>query len=176
MSNNNPQSLAEKFGINLEQHWSKNLDDRQNQEISFDVTYARIYGHGTDGHNARTLIAKLADICAAMQEELDKKRQENKQEVIGFIQSEIERLNKRELWENKELKELIAQARSAVNEMNAKGRWQMSVPVRPDDSDSAILDALTALEAEADHYKGLIKYLYITDQFGLKSKRAGDEK
>lgn len=36
------------------------FDERQRKEIILDLGYAEIFNHGTDGHNARLIIARLA--------------------------------------------------------------------------------------------------------------------
>lgn len=38
------------------------FDERQRKEIILDLAYAEIFNHGTDGHNARVIIAKLAKV------------------------------------------------------------------------------------------------------------------
>lgn len=40
--------------------WRSEFDDRQQKEIEFCQTYAIQYAHGTDGHNAKLIIAKFA--------------------------------------------------------------------------------------------------------------------
>lgn len=42
--------------------WFMQFDARQQKEIDFARLYARQYAHGTDGHNAKMIIAKLADL------------------------------------------------------------------------------------------------------------------
>ncbi len=42
--------------------WQLFFDERQCKEIRFDRLYANEYSHGTDGHNARLIIAKMADL------------------------------------------------------------------------------------------------------------------
>lgn len=37
------------------------MDARQLKEILFDLFYAKYLAHGTDGHNARLIMAKLAE-------------------------------------------------------------------------------------------------------------------
>jgi len=57
--------------------WHKNFDERQLKEIAFSREYAINYAHGTDGHNAKLIIAKLAnlmDFQEAEQEEASKAR------------------------------------------------------------------------------------------------------
>lgn len=46
----------------LTRKWRDLLDERQNAEITFSELYARDFHHGTDGHNAKMLIAKLAEM------------------------------------------------------------------------------------------------------------------
>ena len=40
--------------------WRARFDERQQKEIRFCELYAREFGHGTDGHNSRLVIAKMA--------------------------------------------------------------------------------------------------------------------
>jgi len=42
--------------------WQKNFDDRQRREIELARLYARDFHHGTIGHNALMIIAKMADL------------------------------------------------------------------------------------------------------------------
>jgi len=42
--------------------WIDQLDDRQRKEVEFAIIYARDFSHGTDGHNAKLIIAKLAGL------------------------------------------------------------------------------------------------------------------
>ena len=39
--------------------WHSQFDERQQREISFSQTYTRYFKHGTDGHNAKLIIAKM---------------------------------------------------------------------------------------------------------------------
>lgn len=50
--------MAETAGIPV--HWRTLFDERQLKEIDFDCLYADVYHHGTEGHNARLIIAKMA--------------------------------------------------------------------------------------------------------------------
>lgn len=43
-------------------NWKLFFDERQMKEIRFDRIYAADFSHGTDGHNARLIIAKMADL------------------------------------------------------------------------------------------------------------------
>lgn len=42
--------------------WMKQFDDRQKKEILFSRVYASEYNHGTDGHNAKLIIATMAQM------------------------------------------------------------------------------------------------------------------
>lgn len=42
--------------------WRKFLDERQLKEIAFDVIYAEQFSHGTEGHNARLVIARMTEL------------------------------------------------------------------------------------------------------------------
>lgn len=42
--------------------WRNNFDERQQKEIAFDEIYAAQFAHGTEGHNARLVIAKMAKL------------------------------------------------------------------------------------------------------------------
>jgi hypothetical protein len=42
--------------------WWLNFDERQLKEIAFSRVYAQQFNHGTDGHNAKLIISKLADL------------------------------------------------------------------------------------------------------------------
>lgn len=39
--------------------WLNSFDERQRKEIEFSELYAKEFGHGTDGHNAKMIIAKM---------------------------------------------------------------------------------------------------------------------
>jgi len=45
-----------------EREWCISLTDRERAEIEFSELYQTNYGHGTDGHNAKLIIAKLAKL------------------------------------------------------------------------------------------------------------------
>ena len=49
------------------ENWTDYLDERQQKEVAFSRLYAKDFGHGTDGHNAKVIIAKLADLLDAAQ-------------------------------------------------------------------------------------------------------------
>lgn len=55
-----------KVGLKLrslaEGDWRGQLDQRQNREVDFCRLYLRDFAHGTDGHNAKIIIAKLAQL------------------------------------------------------------------------------------------------------------------
>jgi len=40
--------------------WIENFDERQKKEIEFAKLYADKFDHGTDGHNAKLIMAKMA--------------------------------------------------------------------------------------------------------------------
>ncbi len=42
--------------------WLNNFDERQQKEIEFSILYLNQFEHGTDGHNAKVIIAKMADM------------------------------------------------------------------------------------------------------------------
>ena len=52
--------------------WKMHFDDRALKEIEFDRIYARDFAHGTDGHNARLIIAKLVEIVETQQAEYNR--------------------------------------------------------------------------------------------------------
>jgi len=43
-------------------NWLNNFDERQRKEIEFSIVYLNQFEHGTDGHNAKVIIAKMADM------------------------------------------------------------------------------------------------------------------
>lgn len=43
-------------------NWLNNFDERQQKEIEFCRLYAQDFGHGTDGHNAKLIIARMATL------------------------------------------------------------------------------------------------------------------
>lgn len=54
--------------------WRSDFTERELKEIAFCILYQREFGHGTDGHNAKIIIAKLAailDNVAAFESPLD---------------------------------------------------------------------------------------------------------
>ncbi|MBK8467783.1 MAG: hypothetical protein IPL32_18380 [Chloracidobacterium sp.] len=54
--------------------WFDQLDTRQQSEVLFAWTYARTFGHGTDGHNRLFLIDRLADLLQAAHAEIARLR------------------------------------------------------------------------------------------------------
>lgn len=42
--------------------WVDLFDERQQKEIDFTKVYIEHYNHGTDGHNAKVIIAKMAQL------------------------------------------------------------------------------------------------------------------
>jgi hypothetical protein len=53
-----------------EREWYTSLTDRERAEIEFSELYQTNYGHGTDGHNAKLIIAKLAKLLDEYQSQL----------------------------------------------------------------------------------------------------------
>jgi hypothetical protein len=53
--------------------WKDNFDERQLKEIEFCRIYAKEFSHGTDGHNAKLIIARFAK----MMDELEESNQSN---------------------------------------------------------------------------------------------------
>jgi hypothetical protein len=45
-------------------NWRENFSERQQKEIQFAELYADQFSHGTDGHNAKLIIAKMAKILS----------------------------------------------------------------------------------------------------------------
>ena len=56
--------LAKLLNLTSGSQWGTLFDDRQMQEIKFSCLYARDFKHGTDGHNAKLIIAKFVEILA----------------------------------------------------------------------------------------------------------------
>lgn len=48
-------------------NWMNNFDERQQKEIEFCRLYAQDFGHGTEGHNAKLIIARMADLLNKVQ-------------------------------------------------------------------------------------------------------------
>lgn len=42
--------------------WETYFDERQRKEIAFCLVYADDFAHGTDGHNIRLIVAKMAQL------------------------------------------------------------------------------------------------------------------
>lgn len=43
-------------------NWRNRFDERQLKEIDFSILYAEQFHHGTDGHNAKLIIARMASL------------------------------------------------------------------------------------------------------------------
>lgn len=56
--------------------WKDVFTARELDEIYFNLIYKSQFNHGTDGHNARIIIAKFAELLEQMQER-------NKAKVVG---------------------------------------------------------------------------------------------
>lgn len=52
--------------------WRSKFDERQNREIDFAVFYANQFNHGTDGHNTKIIIARMATLLDALEAETQK--------------------------------------------------------------------------------------------------------
>jgi len=48
-------------------NWLNNFDERQRKEIEFSILYLNQFEHGTDGHNAKVIIAKMASILNTLE-------------------------------------------------------------------------------------------------------------
>lgn len=48
-------------------NWMNNFDERQQKEIEFSILYLNEFEHGTDGHNAKVIIAKMAGLLNKVQ-------------------------------------------------------------------------------------------------------------
>jgi hypothetical protein len=55
--------------------WIEQFSEREQKEILFSQLYAKQFVHGTDGHNAKIIIAKLAGLLNNCQELLKAKDQ-----------------------------------------------------------------------------------------------------
>jgi hypothetical protein len=42
--------------------WKDQFTERERKEIEYCLIYQRDFGHGTDGHNIRLIVAKLVNI------------------------------------------------------------------------------------------------------------------
>ena len=51
-------------------NWRDLLDDRQQKEVEFSKIYAYGFAHGTEGHNAKLIIAKMADMLDSMSQNI----------------------------------------------------------------------------------------------------------
>lgn len=47
-----------------------NFSERQRKEIEFSLAYASDFNHGTDGHNGKVIIARLASLLTSLHFEL----------------------------------------------------------------------------------------------------------
>lgn len=66
--------------------WVNLFDERQQAEIKFSLLYVTQFSHGTDGHNAKVIIAKMANLLHGLSE--DKSVREHIQRLV--IQKKIE--------------------------------------------------------------------------------------
>lgn len=56
--------LARLLNLTSGSQWGTLFDDRQMKEIKLSCLYARDFNHGTDGHNAKLIIAKFVEVLA----------------------------------------------------------------------------------------------------------------
>jgi len=59
--------------------WETHFDERQRKEIAYCIVYKNDFGHGTDGHNIRLIVAKMAELLdmglvPALVKDVDTKR------------------------------------------------------------------------------------------------------
>lgn len=59
-----PQSLE----IPLPLGWLSMFDERQRKEIDFSRVYVKEFGHGTDGHNSKRIIAQFAELMDVLED------------------------------------------------------------------------------------------------------------
>lgn len=48
--------------------WLKLFDERQQKEIEFSELYSKEFAHGTEGHNAKLVIAKMSNLLNLIEE------------------------------------------------------------------------------------------------------------
>lgn len=49
--------------------WRELFDERQRKEIKLNQLYLAEYAHGTDGHNARIIMGKMANLLDGLTED-----------------------------------------------------------------------------------------------------------
>ena len=59
-------------GIMYSGGWVAAFDDRQMKEIALACIYSRDFQHGTDGHNAKIIIAKMTQLLIEVDKNLGK--------------------------------------------------------------------------------------------------------
>lgn len=69
--------------------WHNLFDERQQKEIKFSYIYSEQFGHGTDGHNAKMIIAKMASLLDKLENALtdgdfDENIAENARKILGL--------------------------------------------------------------------------------------------
>lgn len=60
------EGYARFLNLTKDNAWLSRFDARQLQEIKFSTFYAREFNHGTDGHNAKMIIAKLSEVLSEL--------------------------------------------------------------------------------------------------------------
>ncbi len=78
-------------------NWKEQLDEREMREIEFCRVYRARFGHGTDGHLLRILVAKMADLLdkaywkeTNLPTNMDQKRFEEAQMILVALMREGE--------------------------------------------------------------------------------------
>lgn len=51
--------------------WKRFLDERQLKEVEFSRIYATQFSHGTDGHNAKLIIARMAQLLDLIEQHIE---------------------------------------------------------------------------------------------------------
>lgn len=58
-------------------NWLQKFDERQQKEITFSTAYVESWSHGTDGHNAKVIIAKMANLLNELELEISQLKGSN---------------------------------------------------------------------------------------------------
>lgn len=69
--------------------WLNLFDERQQKEIKFSIVYVNEFEHGTDGHNAKMIIAKMATLLdrlevALTDDNFDEELAPKAREILGL--------------------------------------------------------------------------------------------
>lgn len=68
-------------------NWRMLFDERQLKEIEFSQLYTDKFHHGTDGHNAKVIISKLAGLLDDIEQSINKNMGDSATGVIERIKS-----------------------------------------------------------------------------------------